>query len=470
MNVLIVGNSEINGALEQEMARQGIGVNVLPSLRDLIRLKSQPGSYAAVTKNGEIPAAGIIITEPPGLEDVVFGEGRALALTQDGLLEELEAADPAQKVVFLLDYHSETPEYLTAKALEVALYLAGKKRKVVFLSRFIKTSSTGGEQAYREARQAGITFIKYERVDCAFEDDVFSIRVFDGVFETELSTPFLVAAGDERVETREQIIRKLRLAKTNQGFVNGNKYFLNPVLTSRKGVFYFHPELGEREDAESVRKVLPSILAELQEIVRTPEPASHAVVDADKCAFCYSCYRVCPHAALEPDIESSAMKCTESACVACGTCAAICPGAAITIKNEEPDLNGTKPAAPQNGRCKVFCCENSAYPAFLSIADELGGDAAGLDIVKIPCGGRIGQDGIAAALAGYDKVLLAVCMDDACRHMVGDKRACQHAEKLAETMEKMQLPGKRVACVKASHAMKRVIAEQVRAFLQAADK
>ena len=468
MNILIIGNGKINEALKQEITRQGVNVSILPSLDDFVQLKDVTGSFCAVSGKENLTVDGVIITEAPYFEEVAFGEGKALGLMQANLLEELLAAEPEQTIVFLLDYLSETPEYLVAKALRDALCLARQDRKVVFLSRFVKTSSNGMEQTYREARQAGVTFVKYEQVSCAFQNGVFSIQAFDGVLTSNFTTSALVAVGKE-AQTKEQIIKKFRLAKNNQGYVNGNKFFLSPMLTSRKGVYYFHPDLTERTGIESVRKVLPFIMAEFRELAR--EPKDYAKVDAKKCAFCYSCYRVCPHAALEPDLgpdtENNAMKCVESACMACGACAAICPGQAITLTNEEqaPEI-ASKPAPAVNDRCKVFCCENSAYWAMLSLAEDLDKAAVKLDVEKIPCGGRIGQDDITSALVGYDKVLMAVCMDDACKHMVGGKRACQNAEKLAATVEQMQLPGKKVVCVKASCAMKKVLAEEVRAFVQ----
>ena len=434
MKVLIVGENEINAVLEQEMARHGVEVQVISKLEKLNMCSS---------KESTTQPYGIIITEPPTLEDLVIGEGRPLKLTQPDLLEELEKIDSSNfnsKIVFLLDYISETPEYLTAKALEYALSLAYQGKQVVFLSRFVKTSSNGMERVYREARQEGVTFIKYESIDCNFqnagspfsnndsafpnENGTFFIKAFDGVFTTELSTPFLIAVGKERGD--DQIIQKFRLAKTNGGYINGNKFFLHPVSTSRRGVFYFNPCLQGQDMVKNLREAVQHIISELQAL--NAEPVSYVEINADKCAFCYSCYRVCPHAALEPDIENNAMKCIENACFSCGACAAVCPGQAISIKGEIDFLNR-----------KIYCCEN-----------------LGLEAETIPCGGRIGQDLIASALAVHDKVLVLVCQDDACRHIVGGKRGCQ----LAQAIGEIDIPGKEVSCIKASHAMKNVLAEK----------
>jgi len=422
MNVLIIGENGLNEILERELSGQGVDVQRLSGLEDILRLKGFPGAFEVASKKGDIQVEGILFTDAPALEAVQIGEAETLGLASPDLMETLEATD--SDIVFLLDYFSETPEYLTAKALKYALDLAGQNKQVVFLSRFVKTSSDGMEEIYRKARQAGVSFIKYESIDCLFEEDAFVVKAFDGVFTTEISTKNLVAAGKE--VGNAEAIRTFRLAKTNGGYVNGNKFFLDPVATSRKGVFYLNQNLRE------VREVVPYIVSELRALA--DEPVSYAEVEADKCAFCYSCYRVCVHGALEPDMENDAMKCVEVACFGCGACAAICPGQAITMQGEAvfPEKSGNR---------KVFCCEN-----------------LGLSMETVPCGGRVGQDWVAGALADYDEVLVAVCPDDACRHMVGGKRSCQ----LTDAIKKLDVPGKKIACIKASHAMKHVLSE----FLQ----
>ena len=456
MNVLIAGNNEINEALAQNLTLRGISTHIIPCIENLVSLKGKPGFFSAVTTGGEVTGAGVIITQPPAFEDTIIKSGKALGLHEPGLMANLEAAEHTGKIIFLLDYLAETPEYLTAKALTVALRLAGQGRQVVVLSRFIKTSTYGMEQVYSDARQAGVSFIKYEHVNCDFEAGEFKITAFDGVFESEFITPVLVAAGREQTTTREQIIQKFRLAKSNDGYINGNKFFLGPVLTSRRGVFYISPDLCHH--AENLDYAVSLVLPELRSL--EAGPTSYAEIDAKKCAFCYTCYRVCPHAALEPDlgadVENNAMTCESAACTACGACAAICPGQAITIRNASTDVPVSK------GTCKVFNCQNAVDFAPLPLAGKL-------DIEEIPCGGSTGQDKIAAALADYDKVLLAVCMDDACRHMVGGKRGCQQAVKLMESVVKMGLEGKngkKIACVKTSAAMQETLKAQIQEFLQ----
>ena len=150
--------------------------------------------------------------------------------------------------------------------------------------------------------------------------------------------------------------------------------------------------------------------------------AKAPVIDTAKCAFCYSCHRICPHDALRPDYENDAMKCLEDECFGCGNCAAICPAQAIGHE--------IQPA-------KIFACENSAYWA---VSDKS-------EVEKIPCGGGVGQEILAAAIQKYGRVVLAVCVDEACKHTVGNRRGCKQAENLG------------VEYVKASYVMENVLKE-----------
>ena len=53
---------------------------------------------------------------------------------------------------------------MTSIALEKGLELALKKKRVFFLARFIRTAGSALEKLYKEARNAGVTFIKYNKL------------------------------------------------------------------------------------------------------------------------------------------------------------------------------------------------------------------------------------------------------------------------------------------------------------------
>jgi len=457
MNVLIVGKSDINEALKRKLRDEGFTADTISDCAGVVRVKGRPGDFELTTAKKKYTGSGIIVTEQPYTEKSKLYDADALNLLVPEAVEKIKAAKGRKKVVFLLDFQEETPEWLAVRAYEAAITLANAKKDVFFVSMFSKAASAGMEKLYLKARQAGVTFVKYEQVCTESNRDtgIFTVKVNDGVFDTVIETPYLITVGAADYSALAFLSGKFRLADKKE-IVSEFKYFLNPALTTRKGFYYLH---------NNIDAALPYIINELRAI-ETGETSAHAEIDGGKCAFCYSCFRACPHSALEPDTEESAMKCIDNACMACGVCVAICPGEAITIVEESPGLTFDSVEKGKPGMCKVFCCENSAGPAFAEITGELGKDADRLSLTEIPCGGRLGREVITAALASYDKVLVAVCIDDACRHMNGGKRACKQAERAAAELEKTGLDGKKVKCIQVSHAMPKVLLENVRAFLE----
>ena len=470
MNVLIIGKNGANGLLEQRLRDEGFAVDMIADPCSIDRVLRRDDGYIAVTADREYSAPAVIITEEPEVKDAEFFDTRALNITDAGIFAELKAIKGRAQIVFLLDFFEETPEYLTVRALESAISLAKAKKDVFFLSMFVKAASDGTEQLYLEGRQSGVTFIKYENVSLDFDEEqvCYTITANDGVFETVIETPWLVTSGGTDFSSLSGLRRKFRLTGEKGeggGILSEFKYFLNPGLTTRKGVFYLAPGLAGRDARGSLDRWLPIVINEIRQIEKASADGSHAQIDAKKCAFCYTCYRVCTHAALEPDTAAGAMMCIDGACMGCGACAAICPGEAISMVSEEEGLTEGAMGSGEPAGCKVFCCENSAAVIMDGIISEMGEDAGKLDVSVIPCGGRLGQDVITAALASYGKVLVAVCIDDACRHIDGGKRACRQVERTIAMLEKSGLRGKKARYVKVSHAMPNVLEENVKAFL-----
>ena len=469
MNVLIVGNNGINGLLAQRLRDEGFSASIIADPGDIVRVRRMGEEYAVDTADGAYSAACVVITEKPALKDAEFFGVKALNPGDEDAMDRLKTAKGHIKAVFLLDFPGETPEHTTAAALESATALARAKKEVFVLSQFVKAASDGMEQRYLEARQSGVVFIKYEDVGLDFDEDrgSYIIKASDGVFDTVIETPYLVASGGYDSTALDGLGRRFRLAGEGGGggIASEFKYFLNPAMTTRKDVFYFYPGLEGMGVSGSLDKWLPGVINEMRRNAKPAEGGVHASVDAMKCAFCYTCYRVCAHAALEPDTAAGAMACVESACMGCGACAAVCPGEAISMAGEEEGLTfGTVKPGDRSG-CKVFCCENSAAAIMGEILEGLGDAADKVSVSEMPCGGRLGQEAITAALATYGKALVAVCIDDACRHMDGGRRACRQAERTAAMLEKSGLEGKKVKCVKVSHAMPKVLEESVKAFL-----
>lgn len=461
MDVLILGNNEINETIAKNIEQEGHKTVVISDIKSIWNIKAKDENqrdFLITTKSDKINASSIIVTESPYINDLEINGNKAFNIMNDETITLLKASKDHEKIVFLLDYVEESPEYITVKALSMARKLNSLKKPVYFIAKFIRTSSEGMENEYREARSEGITFIKYVDTDISFDEEKgkYTLNVNDGVFKIDITTAYLASVGKIDYSFLNGIAKKLRLKEYDNGLLNEDRFFLHNILTSRQGVFYLNPSVT----------ITPSRLNEgINEAISEKEFGylNHrkVTVDGRKCAFCYACYRACPHGAMEPDIEDSAMKNNPEQCKECGICVSVCPGEAISI---EEDIK--IPNEVQNHQCKIFCCENGAKVALDEIKDSLGETFLKLSVSEVPCGGRISSEMITNALNTYGKVLIAVCMDDACRHFEGGKRACKQLDRTMDMLRKSSIDESLVKYVKVSHAMRNVLKENIEEFLK----
>ena len=456
MNVLIVGQNKCNALVSSYFAQKGCNPAVLEDVYQLRSLCGEIGDFIADTKNGEIEADLVVLTEQPTAPVPEIAGLKARSLYEDGKAVIKPKTDRLEPLVFLLDYVCESPMAATVRALTDATELAKNKRKVYYLAKFIRTAGKGVEVLYQQARSAGVTFIKYEDLCITADEDteVFSVKASDGVLDVQVETKTIYAdgcsckVGDKFASAAE----KLNLKTNGDGFLLEDTYYLTPVLTSRRGVYHISRDLlAERLD-EGLDYIYASALG------GDFEP-SHgvAVIDGQKCVLCYNCYRACTHAALEPDVLARQMVELYEACRGCGTCASICPGNAITLEGD-PDYTR---AADKSGKTLVLCCENSASIAMEKALPMLGRLAEGIETCAVPCGGRISFEQLSGELIDYDKVVVAVCLDDACQHFDGNKRACRQTERLSEMLQSAGLCPQRVRCTQVSHAMPGVLRDEL---------
>ena len=119
--------------------------------------------------------------------------------------------------------------------------------------------------------------------------------------------------------------------------------------------------------------VLAELMALLPERKAIPVPMARVVVDADKCAACLTCYRACPHGAIQPNTSQHRMDILDPACWQCGICAAVCPGRALKHESlRQSQIHEVLQVATRDllGRQPIiaFACRQSAV---------LAADAAG---------------------------------------------------------------------------------------------
>ncbi|MCL1810437.1 MAG: 4Fe-4S binding protein [Clostridiales bacterium] len=457
MNVLILGRNEMNVKLAEAFKKRGYSPIVIEDADEVKAFRGEPGDFIAKTGSGEVEASFVVVTEPARGEPPNIEGGMPIPLFDDVAFEEIAAASK-EPIVYLLDYFCESPQAATARALEAALALAGKKKSVAFIFKFMRTAAGECEELYRKARCAGVTFIKYEKINiaCNSGTGVYTIKAQDGENEVILETRRLIADGGRGASCKfTRLAEKLRLKTAEGGYENEGRYFLAPAFTGRNGVYYLNQDLYAGRLKEGLDFFVSAVCGDIGE---TRPENNHAAIDGEKCVFCYSCYRICPHGAMEPGGESRVMKNLENACKGCGLCAVACPGNAITMK--EDDFVETE-ALEKQGKVKLLCCENSGSVALKEILPGLGEQAFIIDFQTVACGGRAGFEQLAESLRSYGKVIALVCMDDACRHFDGNKAACKQAARLSFALERAGAGTGKAFCIKTSFAMANTTKEDI---------
>ena len=65
MNVLILGKNEINRAVAENLAEEGIEAVIMEDASEIVKFKGEPGAFTVTARTGEFSFASVIITEPP---------------------------------------------------------------------------------------------------------------------------------------------------------------------------------------------------------------------------------------------------------------------------------------------------------------------------------------------------------------------------------------------------------------------
>ena len=273
-----------------------------------------------------------------------------------------------------------------------------------------------------------------------------------------IDTPLLVDCSISENNDWTGYAKALRLHTYGNSRIRADRWFLFPGRTSRRGVFFIDTGLIL---SGMLRETVRSIAGE---ILRLSSDTPHlcAFIQPQKCAFCYTCYRICPHGALEPDTCAAAMKVIGPLCDGCGMCAAVCPANAIEMRaTEENAVNEEFADKNYGAQMTAFCCENSAAIA----ADTV---LRGMDvrIVRIPCGGNLKASQIADALKESDPRAGG-------RLRRGSLQALRRYEtrmpcrrkKISRSLERLGLDPHRVDWIQVSHAMPAVLKDAAESLL-----
>jgi len=211
--------------------------------------------------------------------------------------------------------------------------------EVYILYRDIRTFGMN-ELKYREARNKGITFIRFDvekKPDVKVQDGKVEVKVFDSVLGTDilLEPDMLVLSSAIRPQPdAQQFASKLKLPLTQDGFYMEAHMKLRPLDFVNDGMYLCGLAHGPKSISESISQARGAV-SRAMTILSKPYLMVGGVVsevDATRCVACLTCVRSCPYGV--PVINEDKVAYIEpAACQGCGICASACPRKAIKLRH-----------------------------------------------------------------------------------------------------------------------------------------
>jgi NADPH-dependent glutamate synthase beta subunit-like oxidoreductase len=187
--------------------------------------------------------------------------------------------------------------------------------------------------------------------------------------------------------------------------------------------------VGERLKGFEEHELGYAQAAALREAARCLNCGSGPAIDEQKCAFCLTCFRLCPLDGIE---IGKKMRVSPEACQACGLCAAECPQRAITLKHwpNEALREQIAAAVKKQGAAApseaVVRCVHAA-----STRDDLADSPArrgsdGTIRLNVPCVTHLtALDLVLLVAHGVDHIRVEMCPVELCKHPSARERAKQ---------------------------------------------
>ncbi|MGD9312467.1 MAG: 4Fe-4S binding protein, partial [Desulfobacterales bacterium] len=195
------------------------------------------------------------------------------------------------------------------------------------------------EDLYREAREQGIKFIRYDKdkeigVDSA--ESGLSITFTDRVLKRQMvvNSDLLILASAVVPEKSNPLAQMFKVPQNDDGFFVEAHVKLRPSDFATDGVFVCGLAHAPKPIEESIAQAQAAasravtVLAALEVSVS----GTVAMVDPNFCSSCGVCVEICPYSAPKFDEKSRRAEIQATLCKGCGLCVASCRSGAIHLK------------------------------------------------------------------------------------------------------------------------------------------
>ncbi len=338
------------------------GIESLPSTT-LEGFDGFPGSFTARLQSPagvEERAFGAVVVavglEPADPARLPFVPGKIVPLPSlSAHLAGLRRRELPKSLAIVLDLEIDEGMASCDAAYRVAVRtLRAYRTSVTLIVRDAKVAALDLNQAYDDAREAGVAVVKFSGTPVVRPDEGgATIVARDSVTGADVKLfgdLVAVSPWGLRSPADARLAGMLGLDLDALARFQDNSSRLLPAQTNRQGVFAVGACRGETwlpavlRDARAAALEAHALLASRTAAVDT----AHAVVDGDKCVLCLTCVRSCPFKAMGIDAVGRQASSRAEACRRCGICAGECPNKAITLPAwSDPIVLGLAAPAPR---------------------------------------------------------------------------------------------------------------------------
>ena len=194
------------------------------------------------------------------------------------------------------------------------------------------------EDLYREARENGVIFIRYDLDHKpqirSGDGESISVEVMDHVLGRPIafSPDIVVLASAILPNENKKLFELFKVPINDEGFLIEAHMKLRPVDFASEGLFMaglaHYPKPIDETITQAKAAVSRAMTIVSKDIIMVGGVV--ASVNPDRCAVCLTCVRTCPYGA--PSIGEEGYAIIDPAeCRGCGVCVAECPGKAISL-------------------------------------------------------------------------------------------------------------------------------------------
>ena len=333
-------------------------IDVYPDTQ-VSRTTGTVGQFITTLKNGKTGREhtvehGAVLMATGGREhkpsQYLYGQNQNVLTHLDmdkAFLMKDERIDKAKSVVFIQCVESRDNEHpycskiCCTHSLKSAIKFKdlNPKTKVYIIYRDIRSYGFR-ESIYKEAREKGILFIRYEPDNppsvSEGSDGTLRLETMDHILKMQIRIhpDLLVLASGVLPNGNRDLFEKFKIPVNEDGFLMEAHAKLRPVESASDGVFIAGLAHYPKPMEESIAQARAAVSRAMTLLSRDSIMVGGVIAEVDRlgCASCLTCVRTCPYGI--PRIHPDGYAVIDPAeCHGCGVCVAECPGKVIQLNH-----------------------------------------------------------------------------------------------------------------------------------------